>query len=224
MTRRWASRSARCWPGRIDRLVTRPQQQRLRLDARVPRGREQRRDQIAGRLLELIARDDEIGEPQLFGLRRSDAPAGEAQLQSPGVADVVHERLGAGEVGHQSAAHLGHRELGVVGKHPQVTGQRQLKTRAYGMPGDGRDRDDVGPRQPGEAGLVGADRVFGGDGRCTFAGHLGEHSQVDPGAERRTLPGHHDDAHVAREAPGRSRRESARWRDVGRCDARGGRE
>ena len=67
---------------------------------------------------------------------------GGADLEGAGVAHQVDQRLGAAEVGDQPEGRLLHRQLGVVGEHPQVAGQRQLEAGADRVALHRGDADD----------------------------------------------------------------------------------
>ena len=77
-------------------------------------------------------------------LRRADPSPGGADLERAGVADEVHERSGATEVGHQPEARLAHGEPGVERGHAQVGREGQLEAGPDGVPvhlGDDERRD-----------------------------------------------------------------------------------
>ena len=82
---------------------------------------------------------DGVGQPDPGRLGGADPAPGHADLQRPGVPDEFHQPLGPAQVGHQSQRHLGHRELGVLGEHPQVAGERELEAGADRMPAHGGD-------------------------------------------------------------------------------------
>ena len=98
-------------------------------------------------------RADDGGQPDARGLGRADHPRGGADLQCPGVANALDQRLCSRQVGHQPERGLLHAELGVVGHHPQVAGQRELEAGADGVALHDGDRDEARVAQPGEAAL-----------------------------------------------------------------------
>src|SRR5204863_8496650 len=114
---------------------------------------EQGVDEGGGLLVQGRAGYQPVGQADADRLLGADPPAGDADVQGVGVADQVHQPLGAGQVGDQAEAGLGHGELRVVGDDPQVAGESELETGADGVALDHGDADQVGPAQPGEAGL-----------------------------------------------------------------------
>ena len=191
---------------------------RGRRRASVPRGpRRGRRPRRRGR----PTAPREVARPIRTASSAADDPGGGADLERPGVADVLDQRLGAGEVGHQAERRLLHGELRVVGHHPQVAGQRELEAGADGVAADRGDRDEARVAQPGEAALVlvdprgrllVAEREQADDALLARRRRV-EHRPVEAGGERVALPRHHHDAYVVGQgAPDLAEREPHRRR------------
>ena len=157
-------------------------------------------------------------------LGRPHRPAGQADLQRPGVADQLDQRAGAGQVGHQAQRGLGQPQLGVVGEDPQVAGERELAAGADRVPLHGGDRDDArasaasgsrpgtrgcGPRPPPAC----AGRGRPGRRRPRLGA---EQAAVQAGGERAALAAHDDDPDVVVQRRADRRRAPARWPASGR--------
>ena len=133
--------------------------------------------------------------------------AGRADLQGPLIADQLEQPGGAAQVRHQPVTDLGHPELGVVGDHDQVAGQRQLEPGADRMTGDGGDRDEPRIGQPAESALETGDGLVGHRvrraWRCAPSSESGlgrEGRAVQTGRERRSLTADNDHPDRRREA------------------------
>ncbi len=98
-----------------------------------------------------------LRQPDRHRLRRAHPAPGQADLDGARVADRVHQRVGAAEVGNQPERRLGHAELHVVGDDAQVTGQRELEAGPDGVAVHGGDGHPVRLAQPAEAGLEAGD-------------------------------------------------------------------
>ena len=166
------------------------------------------------------ARDDDVGQPDRLGLGRADRAAGQADLQRPRVADQLDEVARAGQVGHEAERRLGQPQLGVVGEHPQVAGERELRAGADGVPLHGGDRDDPRRAQPPEAGLVAADALLASSRRAAGPARRARRATPGSGLNRlrsrpaenaRPSPAHHDHPDVVVERRARPRPAPPRW-------------
>ena len=91
--------------------------------------------------VEVGRRDDDVRQPDRLGLGRLHRAPGQADLHGPRVADQLHERARAGQVGHQAERRLGQPQLRVVGEDPQVAGQGELRSpRRWRAPAPRRSR------------------------------------------------------------------------------------
>jgi len=152
----------------LSRQVARPRagDQRLRLHDGVAGTGQDRGGQVGDGAVEIGGRNDEVHHPDPVGLRRVDPPPGDAQLHRPRAPDELVQRLDPAQVRDEPERHLGHAELRIIRDNTQITRQRELEPRADGVAVNSRDRDDVGPVQPGERLLIGLDaRQGGGVGR-----------------------------------------------------------
>ena len=159
--------------------------------------------------VQLGGRDGRGGQADRDGLVGRHDAGGGADLQRPGVADVLDQRLGAGEVGDQAERRLLHGELRVVGDHAEVAGQGELEAGADGVAAHLGDRDESRVAQPREAalelldprrGVLVAEREQADDALLAGRRRV-EHRAVEPGGEGLPLPRHDDDPDVVRQGP-----------------------
>ena len=99
---------------------------------------------------QLVAGHDPSGEPDLGGAGGVDALAREQQLERGLHPDAAREPDGADDRRH-AEAHLGHPELGVVGREHEVAGgdERQAVAEAVAVHGGDRRLPDLEPRLEG---------------------------------------------------------------------------
>ena len=165
---------------------------------------EQRRHQVTDRGVQLRPGHHQLGQAQRGRLRGPHGAAGQAQLEGPGQSDDVDQRLGPGQVGHQAQRRFLHAQLGVLGEHPQITGQRELEPGPDRVPAHGGHRHDARVAQPGEASLDRGDPLLeagiGGTGHALTGDTVRrEQAQVDPRRERGTRALHHHHPHLRRQ-------------------------
>ena len=140
-------------------------------------------------------------------LRGRHRRPGQADRGRPGVADQLDQPLGTAEVGHQAQADLGHGELRVLGRDPEVAGQRELEAGADRVALHQRDADQARTGEDAERLLVAGD-LGGGLAPADIAASSarfwsrpcdavrGEHPAIQAGREGRPLA-------AQRPAPGR---------------------
>src|SRR5918993_3543645 len=110
-------------------------------------GRELARHGHRGRV-DLVVRDDGVGETELEGLLRTDVPAGEDQVLGLGRADQPRQALGPTGARDDPEQDLRLADLRARAHDPEVGAEGELVAAAEGVAGDGGDDRlrDVGDR------------------------------------------------------------------------------
>ena len=202
----------------LEVLLCRGLEQRLGLGHRTRDVCRERLGEVCHRRLQPVGRYGGERQPDGHRLLGPDHPGGRADLQRSLVANRLDQRLCSRQVGHQAQRGLLHRELGVLGDHPQVAAERQLEPRADGVALHRRDADEPRVAQPREPLLVAVDRladrlVVELHQPCDVTRRRVEHRPVQPRAEALPRsPDHHDPRRVGQLLPDRRQRVPHRRR------------